>query len=348
MNFSLMFFASLATGDAAGHYRMLLDAARIADREGFAGIWTPERHFDDFGGVFPNPALTNAALAVVTHRVQLRAGSVISPLHDPVLIAEDWAMIDNLSQGRAAVSFGSGWNPNDFALAPGAYSRRKDLMWEQIDTVQALWRGERVRRINGVGEDVEISLTPRPVQRHLPVWITTGATPETFILAGSSGANLLTHMITQDFSELAERIGQYREGRRSGGHDPESGCVTVMLHTFVGTDSAHAREVAGGPLRDYLASALQLDMKAAASRGDGYDDELLEELLELRLERYFDGIGLLGDVDECVAVAERFAAIGVDDIACLVDFGVAPGDALGGIERLCAVKDRCSTGAAPA
>ena len=66
MNFSLMFFASLATGDAQRHYQLLLDAARIADRQGFAGIWTPERHFDEFGGVFPNPVVTNAALAAVT------------------------------------------------------------------------------------------------------------------------------------------------------------------------------------------------------------------------------------------------------------------------------------------
>ena len=347
MKFSLMFFASLATGETGRHYQLLLDVAKLADREGFAGIWTPERHFDAFGGVCPNPVVTNAALAVVTDRIQLRAGSVISPLHDPVLIAEDWSMIDNLSHGRAAVSFGSGWNPNDFSLAPTAFSGRKDLMWEQIETVQKLWRGETVRRPNGVGASVDIALTPRPVQPRLPIWITTGATPETFIRAGAVGANLLTHMITQDFDELTERIGQYRDARRDAGHDPETGCVTVMLHTFVGADAEHARQVAGAPLRAYLRSALELDMKAAAARdGDNYDEELLEELLDLRLDRYFDGIGLLGDVDQCVEVAERFASVGVDDIACLIDFGIGADDVLAGIGRLTSVKDRCPAGLA--
>ncbi len=347
MNFSLMFFASLATGDAQRHYQLLLDAARIADRQGFAGIWTPERHFDEFGGVFPNPVVTNAALAAVTKNIQLRAGSVISPLHDALLIAEDWSMIDNLSGGRAAVSFGSGWNPNDFALAPAQYGGRKDLMWEQIDTVHALWRGQRIRRTNGVGGQVEVELTPRPVQPQLPVWITTGGTAETFVRAGAAGANLLTHMITQDFAELAELIGQYRQARRSAGHDPETGCVTVMLHTFVGADADHARAVAAAPLRHYLGSALQLDIKAAAASadGDGYDDDILDELLDLRVERYFDGVGLLGDIDQCVDVAGRFAEIGVDDIACLVDFGVDAHEALGSIERLATVKDRCSAAA---
>src|SRR5947207_2107346 len=83
--------------------------ARFADEHGFAAVWTPERHFHPFGGVYPSPAVTGAAVAAVTSRVGVRAGSVVGPLHSPVQIAEEWAVVDNLSGGRAGVSFASGW-----------------------------------------------------------------------------------------------------------------------------------------------------------------------------------------------------------------------------------------------
>src|SRR5438874_1155394 len=113
MDFGLMFFSSDA-GASAHKYGLLLEAAKRADERGFCCVWTPERHFDRFGGIFPNPAVTSAALAMVTRRLQLRAGSLISPLHDVIRIAEEWAVVDNLSNGRVAISFGSGWNVNDF------------------------------------------------------------------------------------------------------------------------------------------------------------------------------------------------------------------------------------------
>lgn len=345
-----MFFASLATAGPQAHYRLLVDAARLADAEGFAGIWTPERHFDEFGGVFPNPALTFAALSVATERIQLRAGSVISPLHDPLLLAEDWAVVDNLSGGRAAVSFGSGWNPDDFVLRPDAYSGRRELMWEQIDLIRTLWAGGSVPRPNGVGHLVDVTLVPRPVQAELPVWITTGGTGETFERAGTAGANLLTHVITQDLAPLAAHIARYRRARAAAGHDPAAGVVTLMLHTFVGEDHAHARAIATPPLRTYLRSAVELEMKAARARDGGaaeYDPELVEELLSVRIDRYFDGLALLGDVGDCLRVVEDVHAIGVDDIACLVDFGVPADAVLPGLERLCEVRRR-ATAAVPA
>jgi natural product biosynthesis luciferase-like monooxygenase protein len=344
VDFSVMFFASLATGSTGAHYQLLLDAAQLADAEGFAGVWTPERHFDEFGGVFPNPALTSAALAVATERIQLRAGSVISPLHDALPLAEDWSVVDNLSGGRAAVSFGSGWNPDDFVLAADAYGDRRERMWHQIETVQHLWRGGTIPRVNGAGDVVDVGLVPRPVQPDLPLWITTGGTPETFARAGAAGANLLTHLITQDLDPLARNIAGYRAARAEAGHDPDAGCVTVMVHTFVGEDGDEARAVAAPPLRAYLRSAMQLDMKAARARdgAEGYDDELLDELLELRLERYFGGLALLGDADACARVVDDLAAVGVDDLACLVDFGVDADSVLCSLARLCAVRRRCT------
>ena len=85
-------------------YRLLLEGAKFADREGFTAVWTPERHFHAFGGLYPNPSVASAAIAALTTRVQIRAGSVVLPLHHPARVAEEWALVDNLSQGRVGIS----------------------------------------------------------------------------------------------------------------------------------------------------------------------------------------------------------------------------------------------------
>ena len=126
MDFSLFYFAADAGEANQNRYRLLLEGSRFADQNGFAAVWTPERHFHPFGGLYPNPSLTSAVIAAITSRVQIRAGSIVLPLHNPIRVAEEWAVVDNLSQGRVGFSFASGWHANDFALMPQNYpSARK-------------------------------------------------------------------------------------------------------------------------------------------------------------------------------------------------------------------------------
>jgi methionyl-tRNA formyltransferase len=99
-------------------YELLLEGAKFADANGFCAVWTPERHFHAFGGPYPNPAVTGAAAAAVTKTIGVRAGSIVAPLHHPARIAEEWAVIDNLTNGRAGMAFASGWQPDDFVLRP--------------------------------------------------------------------------------------------------------------------------------------------------------------------------------------------------------------------------------------
>src|SRR5690606_23303152 len=105
IDFSLFYFASDEGGQGADKYRVLIEGAKYADENGFAAVWTPERHFHAFGGLFPNPSVASAALSTITKNVKLRAGSCVSPLHHPARIAEEWALVDNLSDGRVGISF---------------------------------------------------------------------------------------------------------------------------------------------------------------------------------------------------------------------------------------------------
>jgi natural product biosynthesis luciferase-like monooxygenase protein len=353
MDFGLMFFSSAAAPSPGGTYRLLTEAARFADERGFCCVWTPERHFHPFGGPFPNPSVLGAALAMITQRIEIRAGSLIAPLHDVVRIAEDWSVIDNLSGGRAAISFGSGWNIEDFVLRPEVYADRRAYMYRQIEEVRTLWRGERLCRRDSNGRDVQIRIYPRPVQAELPVWVTSSGNARTFESAGAIGANLLTHLIGQTLDQAAEKIRSYREMRAAHGFDPAAGKVALMLHTFLGSDLDAAREKVRTPFREYLRSALSLEQLAAAGGGaisGGHrvaaheiPPAVLEELLDLTFERYVQSASLLGTPESCRALLSRVEEAGVDEIACLIDFLDDTVAVLAGLEHLDEIRATFST-----
>src|SRR5439155_12747672 len=163
VDLSLFYFASDTSDATHDRYRLLLDGARFADEHGFTAVWTPERHFHAFGGIYPNPSVTAAAVAAVTRRVAVRAGSVVAPLHHPLRIAEEWAVVDNLSGGRAGVSFASGWHAVDFALRPENYADRRTVLVDTIETVRELWRGQSVELTDGAGEQSKVRIYPAPV-----------------------------------------------------------------------------------------------------------------------------------------------------------------------------------------
>jgi alkanesulfonate monooxygenase SsuD/methylene tetrahydromethanopterin reductase-like flavin-dependent oxidoreductase (luciferase family) len=93
-------------------------------------------------------------VAAVTDHIEIRAGSVVLPLHNPLRVAEEWSVVDNLSHGRTAISFASGWHPDDFVLAPEQYKKRKEILLRDIDVVRRLWRGEsRHRSASALSQD---------------------------------------------------------------------------------------------------------------------------------------------------------------------------------------------------
>jgi natural product biosynthesis luciferase-like monooxygenase protein len=336
VDFSLFYFSSDESEYAQNKYRLLMDGARFADKHGFVAVWTPERHFHAFGGLFPNPSITSAAVAAVTENIGIRAGSVVSPLHSSLRIAEEWSVVDNLSNGRVAISFAPGWQPNDFVLKPDAFQKRKDIMFEQIEEVKKLWRGESVPYVNGTGQTVETRILPRPVQKELPVWVTIAGNPESFVAAAKAGANVLTHLLGQTVKEVGEKVALYRRTWREAGH-AGSGTVTMMLHTFIGTSDDEVKHLVRRPMKEYLRSAVGLVREAAWSfptfkkkatneKGEFDPDQLTAEemdaLLEHAFERYYSTSGLFGTVETGCAFVDSLRDIGIDEVACLIDFGV--------------------------
>ena len=250
MDFSLFYFSGDEDeGAGSAKYRLLLEGARFADEHGFRAVWTPERHFHAFGGLYPQPAVTGAAVAAITKKSPSEPGpwscrsttrsawprpgasSTTSPtggghLHRVGLAAErlraDARELRRPPSRRCSTasrwSSGSGAARRSPSTAPPA--RR--------------WRSRTL---------------PRPVQPELPVWVTTAGNPETYVQAGRIGANVLTHLLGQSVEQLAPKIAAYRQARADAGFDPDAGIVTLMLHTFVGDDEDVVREAVREPLK---------------------------------------------------------------------------------------------------
>lgn len=328
MQFGLMFFASGEDNLESDRYRLVIESAKYADQNGFSSIWIPERHFTALGCLYPNPVVLQAALARETQTIRLQAGSVVLPLHDPIRVAEEWAMVDNLSGGRVGLSFASGWNPGDFAFFPDRYDQRWQIMEEGILTVQKLWQGDSIFVQGGDGQSRQVRVYPTPIQKQLPLWVTAASNPKTFMKAGELGANLLTHLFDQDLATLAQKIASYRQASVENGHRP--GKVTVTLHTYMGSDLAAVREQVRHPYCDYLKANLPLLKGLSYSRGQSVDlaslsqvdlDQMTDRIFE---KFYSEGRSLLGTPESCQSLVEQLYRIGVNEIACLLDFGPHP------------------------
>ncbi|MCI4044247.1 MupA/Atu3671 family FMN-dependent luciferase-like monooxygenase [Streptomyces sp. TRM75563] len=347
-DFGLYFFGdypeSTGAAEASGAgtpeaYDTLFETARFADEHGFSSLWLPERHFDSFGGIFPNPSVLAAAVARETGRVRINAGSVVLPLHDPVRVAEEWSVVDNLSGGRVGIGCATGWHARDFALHPDRFADRRRIAFDHLDDVRRLWRGEAVRRRTGEGAEAEIRIRPRPVQEEPPFFLATSGQRASYEDAARRGLGVVTNLMSQSVDELAANIAHYRRTRASCGLDPAAGRVTVLVHTYLGDDHATARAEALEPMVRYLRSSL-LMRSAATAAGQRREDvaaaseEDLDYLFRRAYDRYCDQRALIGTPASVAPFVDALHGAGVDEIAALVDFGMGRERLRSGLEHL--------------
>jgi acyl-CoA synthetase (AMP-forming)/AMP-acid ligase II len=233
-------------------------------------------------------------------------------------------------------------------------------MAEGIETVRALWRGESVAAKSGDGRDIKVKIFPAPIQREPRIWVTAASSPDTFALAGKTGASILTNLLSMKMEDLLANIAVYRAAWKDAGHRGQ-GHVTLMLHTFVGRDLDEVKRKVRGPFLEYLRSSTDLISKARweqsmfarpdkqrpAAPGppqtalDDLTPEEMDAMMAHAFERYFKTTGLFGTPESCMEMAEKLRGAGVDEIACLIDFGVDAASVLESLEPLNELRKRC-------
>ena len=178
-------------------YRFVLEVCEEAERLGCHSVWLSEHHlFDD--GYLTQPLTMAAAIAARTRRMRIGTAVVIAPLHRPVEIAEQAALVDIVSEGRLELGLGAGYRVPEFDLFGADLARRYATTDECARRLRALWDGV---------------VTPSPVQTRVPLWLGYQG-PQGARRAGRLGEGLL--------SANAALWPAYRQGLEEAGHDPRA------------------------------------------------------------------------------------------------------------------------------
>jgi alkanesulfonate monooxygenase SsuD/methylene tetrahydromethanopterin reductase-like flavin-dependent oxidoreductase (luciferase family) len=165
-------------------YDTALEMTAWADARGFDFVSVQEHHGAP-DGYIPTPCLMAAAFAARTRQMRIQLGALILPLHDPVKVAEQVAVLDIIAGGRLDVVLGAGYVEREFEMFRVSARKRAQLMDESIPILQRALSGERFTTA-----DREIFISPRPLQKPYPPLFLGGRVPATAQRAARFGLNL--------------------------------------------------------------------------------------------------------------------------------------------------------------
>ncbi|HEY5153683.1 MAG TPA: LLM class flavin-dependent oxidoreductase [Acidimicrobiales bacterium] len=209
MALSIVRFDMRAPGLAPAQAQPLYDAAiemvEWADAKGFDMAVVSEHHAAA-DGYLPSPIVLASAMAARTRRIALFISALLVPLHDPIRLAEDIAVLDLISNGRISVIAGLGYRPVEYELLGKAWNRRGKLLDEALEVMIQAWAGEPFEYR---GQTVQV--TPRPLQQPHPTVLIGGGGPAAAKRAARLGFGMFPSIddpeLARIYREECERLG---------------------------------------------------------------------------------------------------------------------------------------------
>ncbi|MDE0034797.1 MAG: LLM class flavin-dependent oxidoreductase [Deltaproteobacteria bacterium] len=250
--------------DLKGYYERMLEQVRWGESLGYECFWFGEHHFD-FHGVIPSPTVLMSAAATCTDSIRLGVAVALLPYRDPILTAEEYAMIDVLSGGRLDFGVGRGTPPE--LVGFGVKEDNRDLLVESLEVVEMAWREGRVS-YHGKFHDIDdVSLNVLPVQRPVPPVYFAALSQGSYQVAGERGYPILgiPFASCKDMAEVKRKVSFYKEVLSENGHDPAALDVGQTIHTHVAESDAAARGRARPAMKRYYEAR-------KAVRPRGYDE----------------------------------------------------------------------------
>ena len=303
----------------AGRHRMWVDLGVHAEALGFSGVFFGEHHGSSY--ILSAPHMLLAAVAARTTRVRLGTAVSLLPTSDPVRIAEDFATLDLLSDGRAEIGLGTGITEHTFRLFDRAVEHAAELSAEHLELLQRLWVEPRVTwagRRRPPFEDFE--LQPRTVSgRPIPIHRATATSLATAEAAGRAGHRLMVMTIVGSFADAGPLTRAYRAAYRASGHDPAGMGVTAVAYVHVQADGARARDYWAPFLRRYRAFVGGLTVSKGATQGIRAVAAAHPGMDPLA-PREADIVGDPAEVADQIRAAHA-AAGGFDNLLCYFDVG---------------------------
>ncbi len=242
-------------------YAQALELAVEAERLGFDSVWVSEHHFVD-DAYLPSLLPMCAAIAAKTSRVTIGTALLLAPLHEPVRLAEDAAVVDLISGGRLILGLGLGWRGEEFEALGVSLRERVPRLQDAVAVLRQAWSGESVTGGPAVSYP-GVYVTPPPARPGgPPIWIGALTQPAIRRAARIADGFMATEVTPES---LAEQVGWAREEAARAGRDAASLAVSLHLPTFPWNGDADAAWGLIKPFHHYVAWKYD-DMDAARAR----------------------------------------------------------------------------------
>jgi natural product biosynthesis luciferase-like monooxygenase protein len=306
-------------GDSPELYSRWLEQIDAAEDLGFDSLWITEHHFRYFGGMMPSPPVILAAAAQRTRKMRLGAAVSILPMHNPLRIAEEFAMVDLLSNGRLNFGAGRGMHPTEYAAFGYDWSSAQRRLPEALDIVIKAWTGGEFEWSGAHYKFPKVNVLPKPMQKpHPPIYVTANRDPESFAMIAARGHHLMTLPWIATNELQGPRVQQYQDGLRSAGHAVEKRDVFVMYPIYVGADDGQARAEVIEAWHRWRGFALEA--MGLLSTQDGAHQRVFNHLAYDSMVR--DSRGVFGGPETCAqALRKIIQVVDVSHIGLTFHFG---------------------------
>jgi natural product biosynthesis luciferase-like monooxygenase protein len=326
MKFSLFYLTSYFPeihGSERGLYDQILEEVDAGERMGLYSVWLAEHHFFDYGGHVPSIPVLGATIAARTTKMKIASGIVMIGLQDPIRVAEQFAMLDQLSGGRVIFGIGRGFQKCEF----DAFQRKMDdsrIAFEEAhEVICRAWTEERFSFDGKFTKVKNLRVIPKPLQKPMPpIYVACTFTPQSFHWTGSQGHNLM--IVPYAAPELAivkQNVDLYRTALAGSGRST-GGDVISAVHAYCAASAEKAKEEPRAALMRYLGQF------AESTRDEQYSKEyaaytgLSEALSKFDYDTFlYPDRVLFGDPEQCVDRVRALEAMGITHVGLVIDFG---------------------------
>jgi natural product biosynthesis luciferase-like monooxygenase protein len=306
-------------GESPELYSHWVEQIDAAENLGFDSLWITEHHFRYFGGMMPSPAVILAAAAQRTKKMRLGAAVSILPMHNPLRIAEEFAMVDLLSSGRLNFGAGRGMHPLEYAVFGYDWGNAQSRLPEALDIVMKAWTGGEFEWHGEHYHFPTLNVLPKPLQKpHPPIYVTANRDPESFAMIARRGHHLMTLPWIATNELQGPRVEQYRQALAAAGHASPEKEVFVMYPIYVGADDAQARAEVIEHWHRWRGFALEA--LGLLSPSDENYHRVFNHLSYDMMAR--DSRGVFGGPETCARILRRIIeVVGVTHIGLTFHFG---------------------------
>ena len=225
----------------------MVELAVQADRLGLDSFWLGEHDFSRHG-ILADTMVMASHIAAKTERIRIGTAVIVLPLHNPVRVAEQVAIVDHLSGGRIDVGVGIGYQRREFAGLGIDIDEARARFVEGLEVMIHAWTSETLvyeGEYTRLTAEDDVQVYPKPLQRpHPPVYQAVSTTPSSVELAASRGVPIIVGGPTDVLGRAPQVIALWREKMREHGNDPEGYDLPCLQNVFVAeTDEAAHTEI---------------------------------------------------------------------------------------------------------